>query len=211
MRVSGWMMMMKIFEAWGISLHEWRQSWILSFTSAGLTRALIFKLGSFLHTHEKEKFPPWELHDLQDEYSLTQTKKKIWYHESCVILKLDPKWWKKFDTMRVLWFSEWILPCTWVKKKIIKSGTMSVLAGCWLNVFTLTFNALVVFNPFFTHAPKWVHLAFQTFRHSKSLHLDILEEALLDSPPSDTIHTQDLLRTEMQDLCCLGDWAGDIK
>jgi hypothetical protein len=212
MRVSGWMMMMQLFEVWGISLHEtiinsqfhicWADkssdfwTWIL------LTHTWRRKISTVRVAWSSRWIFPY-----------AQTKKKIWYHESCVILKLDHKWWRKFDSMRVLWFSNRILPCTWTKKKRIKSGTMSVLGGCSLKVLFLTLDALLVFNPFFTHAPKWVHLAFQTFRASKSLHVDILEEGLLDSPPQvrGTIHTQDLLRTEMQDLSCLRDWAGDIK
>ncbi len=182
-RMAEWWLM-KLVEAWGISLCEWRQLWILSFTSVGQTRALIFKLGSFLHTNEAENFPPWDLCDLQDEYFLThkqRTKvdnmrvmwswnwiipfskmmKKIWYHDSFVIFKLDPN----EEEKKKIWYHE----C--VRGFFIESLHLDFWCSCGLQSFLHTTNM---------SAKK--HLAFQTFRGSKSLNLDLMEEGLLDIP-----------------------------
>jgi len=212
--VAEWWLM-KLVEAWGISLCEWRQLWILSFTSVGLTRALIFKLASFLHTNEAENFPPWDLCDLQDEYFLTHKQRrkrrkidimrvvwswnwiipfskmmtKIWYHDSFVIFKLDPN----EEEKKKIWYHECV-------------------RGFLIECLHLHFRCSSGLQPFL-HTTNMSVKKILLFRHSEAVNPIIWtywQKACWTFPVSD-IHTQDLLSIEMQDLCCLRDWPGDIK
>jgi len=104
----------------------------------------------------------------------SKTMTKIWYHDSFVIFKLDPN----EEEKKKIWYHE----C--VRGFLIECLHLHFRCSCGLQPFLHTTNM---------SAKK--HLAFQTFRGSKSLNLDLLEEGLLDIP-SEWYPYQDLLRIE---------------